>query len=207
MTGRERSAAARRHYHHGDLRAALIDAAVELIAERGIRGFSVAEASRRLGVSSAAPYSHFAGRDDLLADVAIRAAGVLAAALAAHTPADLSPADRLCAAASAYVTFASGNRALFEALFGSGLDKQRHAGLEAASQPVTDIFMAPALALCPDEATARDLAFTVAIVAHGHATLLLDGAFGRDEPAVERAAHHAATTTRAIIGGWPAPQP
>ena len=60
-------------YHHGDLKAALIDGAVELIAERGVRRFSVAELSRRLGVTVAAPYRHFANRDELLAAVAERA--------------------------------------------------------------------------------------------------------------------------------------
>jgi AcrR family transcriptional regulator len=60
-------------YHHGDLKAALLDGAVELIAQRGVRGFSVAELSRRLGVTVAAPYRHFADRDELLAAVAVRA--------------------------------------------------------------------------------------------------------------------------------------
>jgi AcrR family transcriptional regulator len=60
-------------YHHGDLRTALIDTAIELIGERGVRGFSLAEASRRLGVAVSAPYAHFADRDDLLAAVAVRA--------------------------------------------------------------------------------------------------------------------------------------
>src|SRR5215472_16084898 len=54
-------------YHHGDLRSALVDAAISVIAERGVRGFSLAEATRRLGVTTAAPYRHFTDRDDLLA--------------------------------------------------------------------------------------------------------------------------------------------
>ena len=63
----------RRSYHHGDLRGALIDTAVELVAEHGARSFSLAEASRRLGVAVSAPYAHFADRDELLAAVAVRA--------------------------------------------------------------------------------------------------------------------------------------
>ena len=73
-----------RGYHHGDLRAALIDGAVELIAERGAGGFSVAELSRRIGVTVAAPYRHFASRDELLAAVAVRALCAFGQALAAH---------------------------------------------------------------------------------------------------------------------------
>ena len=60
----------RRGYHHGNLREALIRAALHLIAEKGPAGFTFAEAARSAGVSPAAPYRHFRDRDDLLADVA-----------------------------------------------------------------------------------------------------------------------------------------
>ncbi len=69
-------------YHHGDLRSALVDAAIGVIAERGVRDFSMAEASRRLGVTTAAPYRHFADRDELLAAVAARGLTVFSAMLA-----------------------------------------------------------------------------------------------------------------------------
>src|ERR1700722_9923767 len=64
-------------YHHGDLQSALVDAAIAVIDERGVRDFSMAEASRRLGVTTAAPYRHFADRDEVLAAVATRALSVL----------------------------------------------------------------------------------------------------------------------------------
>src|SRR5207253_7714818 len=60
----------RRGYHHGNLREALIRAALELIAAKGPGGFTFAEAARSAGVSPAAPYRHFRDRDALLADVA-----------------------------------------------------------------------------------------------------------------------------------------
>ena len=60
----------RRGYHHGNLREALIRAALSLIAEKGPAGFTFAEAARSAGVSPAAPYRHFRDRDDLMADVA-----------------------------------------------------------------------------------------------------------------------------------------
>jgi AcrR family transcriptional regulator len=62
----------RRGYHHGNLREALIRAALELIAEKGPGGLTFAEAARAAGVSSAAPYRHFRDRDALMADVARR---------------------------------------------------------------------------------------------------------------------------------------
>ena len=62
----------RRSYHHGNLREALVDAALDLIAEKGPAGFTFAEAARQAGVSPAAPYRHFRDRDALMADVARR---------------------------------------------------------------------------------------------------------------------------------------
>src|SRR5256885_13195183 len=61
-----------RGYHHGNLKEALIRAALELIAKKGPAGFTFAEAARFAGVSPAAPYRHFRDRDELLADVARR---------------------------------------------------------------------------------------------------------------------------------------
>src|SRR5918911_5302165 len=62
----------RRGYHHGNLREALIRAALDLIAEKGPAGFTFAEAARWAGVSPAAPYRHYRDRDELLIDVARR---------------------------------------------------------------------------------------------------------------------------------------
>ena len=75
----------RESYHHGDLRAALVEAALTLIAERGIDALSVAEAARRTGVSPGAPYRHFPTRLALLKAAATRAAELLAADLRAAT--------------------------------------------------------------------------------------------------------------------------
>ena len=72
---------ARRGYHHGNLREALIDAALNLIAQKGPAGFTFADAARSAGVSSAAPYRHFRDRDALLADVARRGFDLFAARL------------------------------------------------------------------------------------------------------------------------------
>ena len=53
----------KRGYHHGNLRQALVDAALDLIADKGPTGFTMAEAAKTAGVSAAAPYRHFSGRD------------------------------------------------------------------------------------------------------------------------------------------------
>jgi AcrR family transcriptional regulator len=195
-------AAKRGQYHHGDLAAALVDTAVELIAERGVAGFSLAEASRRLGVTVAAPYRHFADRDALLAAVAAKGAGELATAVVAQTHGLTTEAERLAAGALAYVRFAAGKPALFQALFAAGLDKHKRPELEAAAAPLLAALCQPADSLCggvPD--SGKDLTLAVLATCHGHATLLLDGAFGPGPEAVEDAANRAAAATRALVAG------
>jgi AcrR family transcriptional regulator len=194
--------ARRGRYHHGDLRSALVDTAMELIAERGVRGFSLAEASRRLGVTVAAPYRHFADRDDLLAAVAVRAFGVFADVLSATLDTDATPAEQLAAVTAAYVRFAARHRALFDVLFGAGIDKSRYPDLRAAAEPVTEMFLAPVRILCDGAPeAARDLVMAVSASAHGHAALLLDGAFGTGEQAVAAATSSAARATLALVAG------
>ncbi len=188
----------RGRYHHGDLREALIDTAIELIGEQGVRGFSLAEASRRLGVATSAPYAHFADRDALVAAVAVRACERFQAELMRGSNEPRSPADCLADMARAYVRFAGRQRAFFEALFGSGLDKRRYPELKAAERPIDDAFQECVRALSngtsPDE-----LADAVEAAAHGHATLLLDGSFGEGDRGIELAAERAARVTLAIV--------
>jgi AcrR family transcriptional regulator len=192
----------RGRYHHGDLRSALVDTAIELIAERGVRGFSLAEASRRLGVTVAAPYRHFADRDDLLAAVAARAFGVFAAVLEAALTDDVTPAEQLAATAGAYVRFAAQHRALFDVLFGAGIDKSRYPDLRSAAEPVTEMFLAPVQIICDGTPEAVDALVTaVSATAHGHAALLLDGTFGAGDSSVDTAMSQAAKATLAIVAG------
>ena len=61
-----------RGYHHGNLKEALLRAALDLIAQKGPAGFTFAEAARSAGVSPAAPYRHFRDRDELLSSIAQR---------------------------------------------------------------------------------------------------------------------------------------
>jgi AcrR family transcriptional regulator len=187
-------------YHHGDLRAALIDTAIELIAERGVRNFSLAEASRRLGVSVSAPYAHFSDRDELLAAVAVRAYELFYAELLSQLNQPQTPADRLAAIARAYVRFAGTHRPLFEMLFEAGLDKSRHPELEVAEKPIDDAFSSSVRAL-PDcgDAASEEVATAIEAAAHGHALLLFDGSFGEGDEAVELAAERAARATLALV--------
>lgn len=190
--------AKRDRYHHGALRTALIESSIELLAERGIQGFSIAEVSRRLGVAPAAPYRHFADRDELLAAVAVRASEFLHERLARATATGSAP-ERLAAAAREYVHFSIDERSLFQALFAAGLDKSQHPDLQLAAQTVGAVFLTPAMTVCEgDEKAAVRLTSAIAAMAHGHAVLLLEGSFATDGPA---AANQAAAATLALVAG------
>lgn len=187
-------------YHHGDLRAALIDTAIELIAEHGgVRGFSMAEASRRLGVAVSAPYAHFTDREDLLAAVAVRAFESFRDAFAAELSRFADPADRLVAVAGAYVRFAAASPAMFEMLYESGVDKARHPEIEAAERPLNDAFLDCVRVLSGgDDSLAANLATAVEATARGHVMLLLGGVTGRQDD-VAAAAEQTARAVRALI--------
>src|SRR5205823_5986573 len=91
---------------------------------RGVRRFSLAELSRRLGVTVGASYWHFADRDELLAAVAVRALETFVEVLEERTPATDSLEQRLAVMAAGYVRFAAEQPALFSVVFGMGLDKK-----------------------------------------------------------------------------------
>ena len=189
-------------YHHGDLRAALIEVAIGLIGEGGVRGFSMAEASRRLGVAVSAPYAHFADRDDLLAAVAVRACEVFYREIREEISRSQGPAGRLAGLARCYVRFAGFHRPLFEVLFVAGIDKRAHPEVEAAERPLNDTLLDCVRAVSgSDQSASDDLATAVEAAAHGHAMLLLDGDFGDGDSAVSRAAERAAAATLALIKG------
>src|SRR5262245_31061005 len=107
-----------RGYHHGNLKEALLRAALELIAKKGPAGFTFAEAARWAGVSPAAPYRHFPDRDELLASLALRGferfAIVLEKAWDDGRPQPFAALDRL---GKAYLEFARTEPAYYSAMF------------------------------------------------------------------------------------------
>jgi AcrR family transcriptional regulator len=122
-----------RGYHHGNLKEALVRAALDLIAKKGPAGFTFAEAARWAGVSPAAPYRHFRDRDELLASVALqgfeRFAAMLATAWNDGKP-DISTAfDNL---GKAYLHFARTEPAYYSAMFESGIPLDTNPELRAA---------------------------------------------------------------------------
>jgi AcrR family transcriptional regulator len=124
----------RRGYHHGNLREALIQSALELIAQKGPGGFTIAEAARSAGVSPAAPYRHFRDRDELVADVALRGFERFAAALErAWNDGRPDPIDAFQAMGKAYLTFARDEPAYYAAMFEAGIGPDNSPALRQAS--------------------------------------------------------------------------
>ncbi len=115
------STSKKQRYHHGDLRPALIAAAIALVEESGVGAVSLRETARRVGVSAPAIYRHFANKDSLLAAVAAEGFRDLGAALAA---ASRSERDPLSAMGMAYVRFALSRRGVFRLMFGPELAKR-----------------------------------------------------------------------------------
>src|SRR6202047_518121 len=109
-------------YHHGDLRAACLSAALELLEEGGATALSLRAVARRARVSPAAPYRHYADRDALVSAVAAVGYRELAESLAAASPAPSTP-DDLAAVAAAYVQFALQRPALFRVMFSEPCDR------------------------------------------------------------------------------------
>jgi AcrR family transcriptional regulator len=187
--------------HHGDLRNALERAALELVAEKGPHGFSLNEASRRAGVSVAAPYKHFADREALLASLAVAGYREQRARFAAALEGVGDPPSRLAAFAAAYVRFAAQEPALFDVTFYAGLDKARHPELAAAGDAVLAAVLPAAREAAPDEQAAVDVLLRVAAAAHGLAVFLRQGLFGVSGDVLDETADRAARTARAIVAG------
>ncbi len=172
---------AARGYHHGNLKEALVRAALELIAEKGPAGFTFADAARGAGVSPAAPYRHFRDRDALMADVARRGFDEFTAALAKAwddgKPDVMSAFDRL---GKTYLDFAKREPAYYSAMFEAGVPLEADPQLREAGEKAFGVLRAAAeklVALMP--AQGRPPALMVALhiwsMTHGIASLFARG--------------------------------
>ena len=171
----------RRSYHHGNLREALVDAALDLIAEKGPAGFTFAEAARQAGVSPAAPYRHFRDRDALMADVAKRGferfEKQLAAAWDEGRPNLRQAFERV---GKAYLAFARDEPAYFSAMFESGLSVSEHRELQDAGDRAFAVLRGACEALAAAMPAGRRppammMALHVWSLSHGIASLFARG--------------------------------
>jgi AcrR family transcriptional regulator len=174
--GRERG------YHHGNLKEALLQAALDLIGQKGAAGFTFADAARMAGVSPAAPYRHFRARDELLSSIAQRGFEQFEQALGSAwddgRPDTMTAFDRL---GRAYLAFARGEPAYYSAMFESQIPSDATPALQAASERAFAIVRAAAerLAALAPAGTPRPPALMMALhiwsMTHGIASLFARG--------------------------------
>jgi AcrR family transcriptional regulator len=162
-------------YHHGNLRDSLLDAADALLAQTGAQALTLREVAKAAGVSHAAPYHHFASREQLLAAVAARAFAALAAAMVETGAGAPDHGQRLVDICEVYVEFARARPAQFRLMFGPMLaQKARHPELKQAAEAAFDVLLSAAGAF--DAARGPELALTGWSLAHGLANLAIDEA-------------------------------
>ncbi|HHS94329.1 MAG TPA: TetR/AcrR family transcriptional regulator [Rhodobacterales bacterium] len=126
---------AKRGYHHGNLRQALVEAALKLIEEKGPTGFTLSEAAKQAGVTPAAVYRHFRGREDLIAEAALQGYGIFADVIEyAYAKEQHGPLAALEATGRAYLAFARKFPGHYVAMFESGVSLNHSPELAAAAQ-------------------------------------------------------------------------
>src|ERR1700751_482691 len=178
MNWRKDERRAERGYHHGNLKEALLQAALDLIGQKGAAGFTFADAARMAGVSPAAPYRHFRDRDELLSSIAQRGFEQFEAALTEAwddgRPDTVWGFERV---GKAYLDFARKQPAFYSAMFESGVPVDMNPTLMAASERAFAIIRAAAerLAALAPPGVPRPPALMMALhiwsMSHGVASL------------------------------------
>lgn len=168
------------NYHHGNLRLALIDAAIEQIKEQGVEKLSMRAIARAVGVSQTAPYRHFKDKNHLLSEVATQAFSELYEASYAVVEQNRTPLQNIQAAGLVYLRYAIDNPEKYRILFGSRIQNRRsystmvEAGeksfqilIDQVERGIAEGDFIPGCALI--------LANTLWTQVHGAASLILDG--------------------------------
>ncbi len=171
----------RETYHHGDLHQALIEAALELVAEKDVSSLSLREVARKAGVSHAAPYRHFEDKEALLAAVAEQGFGMFNDALEEATEHISNPLERLEAGFIAYVRYAIENPSHYRILFGAyGANVEKTYPSLATAIKLAFMQFVNTIAQGQNMGTIRpgnpeQLAQAAWALSHGLAMLLIDG--------------------------------
>lgn len=194
----------KRPYHHGNLRETLLDVAEALLEREGVGALALRRIARDAGVSHAACYHHFDGREALLRGLAARGFERFGATLAAAVAGREGPAA-FAEMGVAYVAFAARHQALFRLLFGpEAAARQAHPEVKAAAEAAFAGLLRMAREAGPgDEAEVRRRALSAWASVHGLASLLVDGQLGPLGLSLEQ--HEA--VARALVAGGALPAP
>ncbi len=160
-------------YHHGDLRSAILETTLAIIAENGLESVTMRGIGHRLGVSEAAPYHHFENKAQLLSMLAADAySSFHQALLRALDEAGADPFDRLLGFARAYVSYGLESRGRFRLMFGEQmLELRKYPHVLAAARPTRELLTEIAAA-CADETPFFE--FTYWALGHGMVSLILE---------------------------------
>ncbi|WP_425100544.1 TetR/AcrR family transcriptional regulator [Tropicibacter sp. S64] len=176
----------KRGYHHGNLAQALVDAALQLIEEKGPTGFTLSEAAKQAGVTPAAVYRHFNGREDLIAEAARQGyeifADVMQYAYDSGLPSDLAAFE---ATGRAYLAFARRYPGHYIAMFESGISVNHSPELAAISAKARGVLEKAATRLSehiPPEKRPPPAMFSAHIWALSHGVVEL---FARNSPGTQ----------------------
>ena len=178
----------KRGYHHGNLRQALVDAALDLIEEKGPTGFTLSEAAKQAGVTPAAVYRHFSGRDELIAEAALQGHEIFADLMEyAFDKGGPSPLAAFEATGRAYLAFARKHPGHYMAMFESGLSLNATPDLAAAATRSRAVLERAAQALSeqlPPDRRPPPAMFSAHIwaMSHGVVELFARGAPGAKAP-------------------------
>ena len=177
-----------RGYHHGNLRQALITEALKLIEAKGPTGFTLSEAARAAGVTPAAVYRHFDGREALIAECAVQGHGLFADLIErAYDDGRPSPLAAFEAVGRAYLAFARERTGHYVAMFESGLSRGAAPGLAAAADRSAAVLERAAATLSeriPPERRPPASLFSAHVwaMSHGVVELFARGAPGANAP-------------------------
>lgn len=132
----------KRGYHHGNLRQALIEATLKLIEAQGPQGFTLSDAAKSAGVTPAAVYRHFAGRDDLIAEVARQGFAIFADLLDhAYDSGRPSALAAFEATGRAYLAFARRFPGHYPAMFESGISLNANPDLARSAERARGVLL------------------------------------------------------------------
>ena len=171
-------------YHHGNLKATLVEAARDLLREQGPEGLSFRALARAAGVSQAAPYNHFSGKEDLLATLAADGFRQLAEVQVRAASAAAPGLDRLVALAMSYVHFARHHASLYRLMFGAGNIDRHGNPVVAEVKHASFLPVHQALAEYVGTGAAAGLVEAAAVSCwsqvHGLSMLIIDGSLSAD---------------------------
>jgi len=168
-------------YHHGDLKNALIQAGVKILAKEGVGGLSLRKVAKKAGVSHSAPYAHFPDKQSLIAAISTEGFKQLYTELdAAVSPYANDPRRQLAEGIWAYVQFAMNNTDTFNIMFSDVLEKEKDYPAYVESSRKTFERVVGIVKACQDAGVLRPAPAEIMAVSvwgqlHGIISLVLEG--------------------------------